>query len=167
MTAGVTLEFPPTVLKKRKFEKGSKDRPWRSLISGGSFSGGGFFRSGGGGSGALLSLLLRQGLFRIIVRLAFGNAQPIEKAGNTIGRLRALGDPGCHLLGIEHDAVGGILRLQRIESAETFDETAIARRVGIGDDDAIEGALFGATARQPDFQGHFSSFLGFKIQLNE
>jgi hypothetical protein len=34
--------------------------------------------------------------------------------------------------------------------AETFDETAVARKARIGDDDVINGALLGACASEAD-----------------
>src|SRR6185437_2960172 len=128
-------------------------------------SGGGRFGGLGGGSlggrGALLRLLARLGLFRVQARFALGEAEAVEQAQHAIGRLRALGEPGLGLLLVEREAACVVLGLHRIERADLLDEAAIARRAGVGDDDAIERALLRARAGEPDFQGHFRSSFSF------
>src|SRR4051794_13274842 len=82
-----------------------------------------------------------------------------------VGRLRAFRHPGLRLLRIEHEAVGGIPSLQRIERAETLDEAAVARHARVGDDDAVEWTLFGAAAGESDFEGHW--FVSFQSIVSE
>src|SRR5262245_31667293 len=71
--------------------------------------------------GEALALLARDRLFRVVALLALGDAGGIEETHHAIRRLRALGDPGLHLVHVEHQALGLFLRQQRIEVAETFD----------------------------------------------
>jgi hypothetical protein len=97
-------------------------------------SGCGLFGGRGGGGGALLGLLLRLGLFRVVARLALDRADAIEQAGDAVGRLRALAEPFLGLLDVEDEADFRILRRQRVEGAELLDEAAVARRACVGDD---------------------------------
>src|SRR5579862_4784525 len=96
---------------------------------------------------------------RIIVGLAFQQAETIEQTGDAIRWLRAFADPRFCLLRIEHEPIGGILCFERIEGADLLDETAVARHARIGDDDAIERPLFSAATRETNFQRHWFSFL--------
>ncbi len=89
---------------------------------------------------------------------ALYDTEPVEQTRNAVRRLCALGDPGLCLLGIEHEAIGGVLGLHRIERAELLDEAAITRHARIRDDDAIEGALLGATTGETNFQRHCFPF---------
>src|SRR5579872_3429096 len=123
-------------------------------------SGCGRFGCLGGGrrrGGALLRLLARLGLLWVQTLLALGEAKAVEQAQHAVGRLRALGEPGLGFLLIEHEAARVVLRLQGVERADLFDEAAVARRAGVGDDDAIEGALLRAAAGEADFEGHAGS----------
>src|SRR5262249_11456188 len=78
---------------------------------------------------------------------------------HTLGRGRAFGEPGFGLVQIELDAIGMILRQQRIVVADALDEAAVARAARFGDDDGEMRALLGAAARKPDFQRHRVPFL--------
>src|ERR1700722_4128241 len=111
----------------------------------------GFFGCGRSSGGALLRLLLRQRLLRIVVRFALGEAKAVEQAQPAFGRLRAFGEPCLGLLLIEHDAAGVVLGLQRIEGADLFDKATVARHARVGDHNAIEGALLCAAAGEADF----------------
>src|SRR5271165_4502550 len=106
---------------------------------------------GRGGCCALLSLLLWLGFYRVYARLALCEAETVEQAQHTIGRLRALGEPGLGFLLVEHEAARVVLGLQRIERADPFYETAVTRHARVGHDNAIERALLCAAARQADF----------------
>src|SRR5574340_41976 len=129
----------------------------RKLGSGGGFGG---FRGGGAGrGGALLRLLPRLRPGRVVARLALHEAEAVEEAQHAVGGLGALAEPAFRLLLIEGEARGVVVRLQGIVGPDPLDEPAVARHARVGDDDAVEGALFGARAREADFQGHiYSSF---------
>ncbi|MNL62073.1 hypothetical protein D3C87_1860610 [compost metagenome] len=62
--------------------------------------------------------------------------------------------PVLGALGVEHDTVLGVLGQQRIEGAQLFDETAVARRTGVGNDDVVEGALLGAATGKANLECH-------------
>src|SRR5919107_1949373 len=63
------------------------------------FAGG---RRGGPGVGALLGLLARNGLLRVVARAALHEAGIVEEAQDAVGRLGALGEPGLDLVGFEN-----------------------------------------------------------------
>src|SRR5207253_1763098 len=102
----------------------------------------------GGGFGLRLALLARHGLFRVAACSALGDTGGIEEAHHAIRRLRALGEPGLHLVHVELEAGFIVLRQQRIEMAETLDEAAVARKARVGDDDVIDRTLLGACASE-------------------
>ena len=91
---------------------------------------------------------------------ACADADSFQQAQHPVRRLRALGDPGLGGFAVEHEAGGVVLLLQRVERADLFDETAVARHARIGHDDGIEWALLGAATGESDFQGHLLGFLG-------
>ena len=71
-----------------------------------------------------------------------GDRQQLRDA---IGGLGAVGDPAVDLLHVELDQVrmgAGVV------AAHFLDEAAVARRAGIGDDDAVVRALLGAVASE-------------------
>src|SRR5258705_303278 len=103
-----------------------------------------------GGFGSGLALLARHGLFRIVARGALHDTGGIEETGHAVGRLRALGEPGLDLVHVELQPRLIVLRQQRIEMPEPFDEAAVARKARVGDDDVIDRALLGACARKAD-----------------
>ncbi len=109
---------------------------------------GGFFRGS-------LALLARDRLFRIVALLALHDTGGVEETLDAIGRLRALGDPALHLVHVELEALGIVLRQQRIEEAETLDEAAVTRRAVVGGDDVIDRALLGAGAGHSEYDGHW------------
>src|SRR4051794_30956137 len=79
------------------------------------WSGGGFLRRL---FRARLAFLARHGLLRIVARLALADAFLVEETHDAVGRLRTLGEPRLHLLEIDFEALGVVLRQQRIEVAE-------------------------------------------------
>ena len=62
--------------------------------------------------------------------LALHQAGGVEEAQDAVGRLGALGEPGCDLLVVEGDAGGIVLRLHRVVGADLLDEAAVARASG-------------------------------------
>src|SRR5262249_12266478 len=104
-------------------------------------------------------LLARDRLLRVVALLALADAGGIEEAHHAVGRLRALGEPGLHLVHVELEALFLVLRQQRIEVAETLDEAAITRRTRVGGDDVIDRALLGAGAGHTENDRHWISFL--------
>src|SRR5262245_2645323 len=105
-----------------------------------------------------LTLLARDGAGRIVALLAFHQAGLVEKAQHAVGRQRTLGDPGLGLLEVELEALGLLLRQQRIEVAQALDEAAVARRAAVGNHDVIDRPLLGAGASKSNLQRHSSSF---------
>src|SRR5262249_10503763 len=100
----------------------------------------------------------------IVALLALHEAGIVEEARHAVGRQRALGHPGLDLLEIELEPLGLLLRQQRIEMAEPFDETAVARRTRVGDHDVVDRTLLGAGASEADLQGHSSfPFVGYFV----
>src|SRR5262245_21384906 len=102
-----------------------------------------------GGFGRL-ALLARHGLFRIVARRALDDAGGIQEAGHAVRRLRALGEPGLHLVHVELQARFIVLRQQRTEMSETLDEAAVAGKARDGDDDVIGRTLLCAWASEAD-----------------
>src|SRR5262249_6725329 len=107
-----------------------------------------------GGFGLRLALLARHGLLRVAARLALLDAGGVEEAHHAVRRLRALGEPGLHLVHVELEAGLIVLRQQRVEIAETLDEAAVARKARVGGDDVVDGALLGARAGEADNDWH-------------
>src|SRR5262249_31974364 len=87
------------------------------------------------------------------------DAGGVEEAHDAVGRLRALLEPGLHLVHVELETLLVVLRQQRIEVAEPLDEAAVARRARVGSDDVIDGPLLGAGAGHAKYDGHWWSFL--------
>ena len=87
-----------------------------------------------------------------------GKAGSVEEAQDAVGRLGALLQPGGDLLVVEHHAGRIVLGLHRVVDADLVDEAAVAGGAGVGDDDAVVGALLGAAAGEADLEGH-QSFL--------
>jgi AcrR family transcriptional regulator len=82
---------------------------------------------------------------------AFGG----QEAGDAVGRLGALGDPGLDRLELQHDARRrAVLGQERVVGADLLDEAAVAGRVAVSDDDRVVGALLGAATGETDLQ-HF------------
>jgi hypothetical protein len=73
----------------------------------------------------------------------------LDQVSDLVGHLRALSDPVLHALGIELDALLGAGG-DRVVETHALDVAAVARAAAVGDDDVVEGALLGATARQAD-----------------
>src|SRR5438105_4905387 len=103
-------------------------------------------RRGRGGSRALLRLLLRLRLLGILFRQWFDNAGIGKEAVNALARHRPFGNPGLRLLEIEFQPVGVVLRQNGIVVADLLDEAAVARRMGIRNDNGVVRALLRATA---------------------
>src|SRR5215216_106959 len=103
-----------------------------------------------GGFSARLALLARHGLFRVAAGGALDDAGRIQEARHAIRRLRALGEPGLHLVHVELQPRLIVLRQQRVEMTETLDEAAVAGKARVGDDDVIDRTLLGACASEAD-----------------
>ena len=113
--------------------------------------------------GAFLGLFARLALVRVVAL----RPRPLgrqglvlrQEAGHAVGRLGALAEPFGDALGLQGDArLGAVLGQHRVVGADLLDELAVARRVRVGDDDVVVGALLGAAAGQTDLQ-HFGLFL--------
>ncbi len=94
------------------------------------------------------------GLLRTV---ALHDAGGIEKTGDAVGWLRALGKPSLDLVHVELEPCFVVLRQQRIEMAETFDEAAVTGKARVGDDDVINRALLGAGTGKAEKRLTFSS----------
>ena len=70
-----------------------------------------------------------------------------EVHADLVGQLRALGNPMIHALDVELDALFVALR-DRVVETHALQRTAIALVAMIGDDDVVEGTLFGAATGQ-------------------
>src|SRR5690606_20023445 len=95
------------------------------------------------------------GLDRVVAGFALEEAGIIQEAGNAVRRQRANREPVLRTLEIKGHALGIVLRQQRVERADLFDEATIAGAARIGNHDAIEGALLRAATGEPDLQSHF------------
>src|SRR6202030_2750948 len=102
--------------------------------------------------GALLGLGPRLALVRVGAGFPLHDVMFGELAGAPVGGLGALADPLGAPLHLQDDAVGVILLQQRVVGAHLFDEAAVARRMAVGDDDRIVGALLGAATGETDLQ---------------
>src|SRR5690606_8917078 len=129
---------------------------------GGRSGGGGFFLGAGGGfgglglgggfslgavgfalgalGGALLGLLARLGLVRVValdpLHLVGQRFVLRQEAGDAVGRLGALGQPFGDAVGLQGDALLlAVARQHRVVGADALDELAVARGVRVGDDD--------------------------------
>src|SRR4029077_6233821 len=107
--------------------------------------------------GARFAFLARDRALRIAALFPFHHARFIEKAQHPVGRQRALSKPSLDLLEIELEALGLVLRQQRIEMAEPLDEAAVARRAAVSDHDMMNRPFLRAGAGETDFQGHYCS----------
>src|SRR5439155_21221002 len=116
----------------------------------------------GGGFGLGFTLLARHGLFRIVARGTFCHAGGVEEARHPVRGLRTLGEPGLDLIHIELQPRLIVLRQQRVEMSEPFDEAAVARKTRVGDDDMIDRTLLGACARKADNDLHSVLLLSSK-----
>src|SRR5215470_5582231 len=82
-------------------------------------------RSLGGLLGLRLALLARDRTGWIVAFLALHHPRLVEKTQHPVGRQRALGEPSLDLVEVEFEALGLVLRQQRIEIAEPLDEAAV------------------------------------------
>jgi hypothetical protein len=117
--------------------------------------------SGGGGAigfllrlflGALVGLAARLALGRVVARGPLHDADLAELTRHAVGGLGTLADPFLDAFQLQGDAVRVILLQQGIIGAYLFDETAIAGRVAVSDDDRIIGALLGAATGETDLE---------------
>src|SRR5690606_27399184 len=104
----------------------------------------------------LLRLRLRLRLGRVVASFALEEARIVQEAGNAVGRQCANREPMLRTLKIKHDALGIVLRQQRVGRADLLDEATIAGAARIGDHDAVEGTLLCAATGEPDLQSHLS-----------
>src|SRR5262249_55805164 len=109
----------------------------------------------GGGFGLSLALLARHGLFRVVARLALGNTGGIEEAHHAVRRLCAFGEPSLYLVHVQLEPTLIVLRQQRIEMAETLDESAIPRKTRVRRDHVIDRTLLGARTSEADDDWHW------------
>src|SRR5690606_21705509 len=120
-------------------------------LLGGGGGGGGLSRGGGAVGfalgpllGAVLGLLTGLALFRVVAGRALDHAVGGREARHAIGRLGALLQPLLNPFQLQGDPVGVVTLQQRVVGAHLLDEAAVARRVAVGDDDRVVGALLGA-----------------------
>src|SRR5262249_41991746 len=111
-------------------------------------------RSLGGFLGLRFALLSRDRAGRVVAVLAVHHPPLVGKTPPTIGGRRALGGPCLDLVEIELEALGLVLRQQRVEITEPLDEAAVARRAAVRNHDVIDRPLLGSGAGEADFQGH-------------
>ena len=78
----------------------------------------------------------------------------VEEQMHAVGHLRADGEPMFRAIGVDHHALGVFTGEQGVVGADTFDELAVARAAGIGDDNAVKRAFFGSGAGHSDGGGH-------------
>ena len=119
----------------------------------------GAFGGLGGRRGPFLRLLLRLGLLRIVVDACF--TRPAS-ARNRCTRSDAVAPLAIQALAaseVELEAVGMILRQQRIVEADLLDEAAVARIAAVGDDDVVVRAFLGAAAGETNFKEPCCFFL--------
>src|SRR5436189_541035 len=106
--------------------------------------------------GALLGLLARQTLVRVILGGALLDAGGMEEAEHAIARLGADAEPMPDAVGVELHALFAVLGQQRIVAADALDELAVARIARIGDDDLVIRPLLRAAPGKPDCNCHFT-----------
>src|SRR5262249_49931926 len=96
-----------------------RGRVARAAAAGGSR---GFGRCGslGGFLGLRFALLARDRAGWIVAFLALHHAGLVEEAQHPVGRQRALGEPSLDLVEIELEALGLVLRQQRVEITEAL-----------------------------------------------
>jgi hypothetical protein len=125
---------------------------------GGQFGGGGgaVFFTLGAFSGAFLGLLARLALGRVVAVGPLHEAFLGQEARDAVGRLGALLDPGFDRFQLQGDADRIVLLEERVVGADLLDETAVAGRVAVSDDDRVVGALLGAATGQTNLQ-HFKA----------
>src|SRR5437870_9543455 len=111
-------------------------------------------RGFGGLLGLRFALLARDRTGRIVALLALHHPRLVEKAQHPVGRQRALGEPSLDLVEVELEALGLVLRQQRVEITKPLDEAAVARRTAVRDHDVIDRPLLRPGAGEPDFQRH-------------
>jgi len=75
-----------------------------------------------------------------------------EEAGDAVGRQGADAEPMLDALFLEDEPIGVALVEHRVVGADPLDEAPVARAARIRDDDAVERALLGAAAGEPDLQ---------------
>jgi hypothetical protein len=105
---------------------------------------------------ALLGLLARLTLVGVVARGALADAGGIEEAQHAVRRLCADAQPMRNAVGIELDALGRILRQQRIVDADLLDEAAVSGVAAVGHNDPVIRALLGAPARETNCNCHFN-----------
>src|SRR5690606_25158787 len=118
---------------------------------------------GGPFLGALLGLLARFGLLRIVARSALLDARGIEEAGDAVGRLRTDAEPVAHSILVELHARSVILGEERIISADLLEIFAVARAARVRHHDAIIRPPLVAAPRKPDCYCHET--LPFRFNL--
>jgi hypothetical protein len=106
--------------------------------------------------GALLRLLARLALVRVVAARTLLDARGIEEAEHAVRRLRADGQPVADAVGVELHALLAVLRQQRIVAADPLDELAVARVARIRDDDFVIRPLLRAASGKPDCNCHFT-----------
>src|SRR5690606_22499647 len=104
--------------------------------------------------GALLGLLARLALLRVVLRRALLDTRGIEEAGDAVGRLRADTEPVTRAILVELHAVLVVLCEQRVVGANLLEIAAVTRRTAVCHDDAVIRTLLGAAPRKPDLYCH-------------
>ena len=104
--------------------------------------------------GAFQSLLARLCLFRVGAGGTLGKTSLVEEAQDAVGRLGALGDPFLDAVGVQLDALIIVLGQHRVPRADLFQEAAVARGAGVGNDDLVVGTLLGTATGETNLEGH-------------
>src|SRR6516164_11393218 len=137
----------------------------RRLGGGCGFCGGGRLRCL---LGARLALLARDRPVRVVARFALHDAGLVQKAQHAIGGQRAFRNPRLGLVEVELDALGFLLRQERIEKAEPLDEATVAGRTAVGNHDVIKRPFLGTGTCETNSQRHWGSlFLTSSFRIRE
>src|SRR4051812_2483387 len=102
---------------------------------------------GSSGRGALLRLLLRRGLLRLLAELRHRRQAGLaEELRHAVGGNRALADPVRHALVLQAHALGMLGGQHRVVAADLLDEAAVARAAAVGHHDVVVRTLLGTGA---------------------
>ena len=99
----------------------------------------------------------------LVPRRHFKESRLAQEAGNAVRWPGADPQPVLDALFFEDNTLRVFLGDHRIIGPHSLDKSSVAGFPGIGDDNAIKGALFGAGSGQADTKGH--GILAFLVGL--